>query len=224
MSGTTRTGGSNRTVRRWFAAGAAVLLAAGALAACTAEKPPPAANPVPVIVPGGPGEPAGTIPPGSATPLAEEGPSDADVAFVRDMIVHHGQAVEMAALVPVRAGRDDVKGIADRIADTQQPEIDMMNRWLELHDLPRVDPAGHGAHVGMPGMATPDQMQTLRAARGEAFDTLFLQMMIVHHQGALTMVEQVRRGGVNVRVQEIADDLAVTQNDEIHRMRRMLGG
>lgn len=196
-----------------------------ALAACSTEPPPPPTNSAPVIVPGKPGETAKTIPPGQATPVEEEAPNDADLTFVRDMIVHHGQAVEMADLASDRADRDDVKGLADRIADTQRPEIDMLNRWLELYDLPKVDPAGHGAaHAGMPGMATPEQVDQLREARGGDFDRLFLTLMVTHHEGALTMVEAVRKAGVSVRVQEIADDVAVTQSDEIHRMRGMLGG
>ncbi|HEV7649617.1 MAG TPA: DUF305 domain-containing protein [Actinophytocola sp.] len=210
---------------KWTSRTIGMLLAVAVLAACSAGPPPPPANSAPVIVPGKPGETAKTIPPGEATPVEEEGPNDADVAFVRDMIVHHGQAVEMADLAAGRADRDDVKGLADRIADTQRPEIDMLNRWLELNDLPKVDPAGHGAsHAGMPGMATPEQVDDLRAARAADFDRLFLTLMVAHHSGALTMVETVRRGGVSVRVQEIADDVAVTQSDEIHRMRGMLDG
>jgi uncharacterized protein (DUF305 family) len=209
---------------RWTSRTPGLLLLAGLVAACSGEPTPPA-NSAPVIVPGRPGETARTIPPGQATPVEEEGPNDADVTFVRDMIVHHGQAVEMADLAPDRAGDDHVRGLADRIADTQRPEIDMLNRWLELHDLPKVDPAGHGAaHAGMPGMATPEQVDRLRRARGADFDRLFLTLMVTHHEGALTMVETIRRGGVAVRVQEIADDVAVTQSDEIHRMRGMLRG
>jgi uncharacterized protein (DUF305 family) len=206
-----------------------VVLAAAlaVLVACSDDKPAPPANSAPVIVPGKPGEEASTIPPGAATQQPEEGPNDADIAFVRDMVVHHGQAVELADLAPDRAQRADVKGIADRIADVQRPEIDVLNRWLEQHDLDKVDPGGHGAAhdgmPGMPGMATDEQVQALREARGAAFDSMFLRLMVAHHQGALTMVEDVRKRGVNVRVQEIADDVAVTQSDEIHRMQRMLG-
>lgn len=221
----------------------AVLALVGSLVACTAEEPSAPANSAPVIVPGRPGEPASTIPPGAAGPVEEEPPNEADLTFVRDMIVHHAQALEMVELVPDRASAERVMGIADRIGDTQGPEIDMMNRWLEQHGQPRVDPSapaqghgGHGGHegdhdgdhdgghAGMPGMATPEQLDALRAASGTRFDTLFLQLMIAHHEGALTMVEQVRTTGANVRVQEIADDVAVTQADEIHRMRGMLAG
>ncbi|GAB3442195.1 DUF305 domain-containing protein [Actinophytocola sediminis] len=207
-----------------------LLVAAVAVVGCTAEDEEPAApaNSAPVIVPGKPGEEASTIAPGEATPIEQEPPNAADIEFVRNMIVHHAQAVEMAELVPERAVAKDVRGIADRIGDSQQPEIDMMNRWLERADQPTVDPSapdhhgGHGGHTSMPGMATPAQLDTLRAARGERFDTLFLQMMVTHHEGALAMVEQVRTTGVDVRVQEIADDVAVTQLDEIDRMRGML--
>ena len=210
---------------KWTSRTAGLLLAVTVLAACSAGPPPAPANSAPVIVPGRPGETARTIPPGEATRVDEQRPNDADLTFVRDMIVHHGQAVELADLAADRADRDDLKGLADRIADTQRPEIDMLNRWLELQDQPRVDPAGHGAaHAGMPGMATPDQMDRLRQARGTDFDRLFLTLMVAHHEGALTMVETVRKTGVSVRVQEIADDVAVTQSDEIHRMRGMLGG
>lgn len=225
--------GTGRTWSRRFAALAGVLLVAGPLVACTQEQDEPEAPPnsAPVIVPGKPGEEASTIPPGEATPIKEEPPNEADVEFIQNMIVHHAQAVEMARLVPDRAVDKSVKGIADRIGDSQQPEIDMMNRWLERYDKPTVDPSapnhggghgGHGDHASMPGMATPEQLDALRAARGKRFETLFLQMMVAHHEGALVMVEEVRTAGVNVRVQEIADDIAVTQTDEIHRMRGML--
>ncbi|HEY0449042.1 DUF305 domain-containing protein [Actinophytocola sp.] len=230
MTRTSRTVGLDLSPRTRLRAVLGVLLAAGGLVACTAEKPPPPTNSAPVIVPGKPGEPASTIPPGKATPYQEEAPNDADVTFVQDMIVHHAQALEMTALVPDRAVRADVKGMASRIADTQQPEIDMLNRWLERYDKPVVVPGQHGGHGGatqhadMPGMATDEQLATLRGAHGEVFDTLFLQLMVAHHKGALTMVEGVRKAGVNVRVQEIADDVAVTQTDEIHRMEGMLAG
>ncbi len=200
-----------------------VLLVTADLVGCTAEVPENSTNTAPVIVPGKPGEEASTIPPGEATPIEQEQPNDADVRFLSDMVVHHGQALEMAGLAPDRASREDVIGIASRINDTQGPEIDMINRFLEQEGKPKVDPETADAHQGMPGMATPEQLKALRDADGAVFDALFLQMMIAHHEGALAMVEEVRVKGLNVRVQEIADDVAVTQVDEIDRMRGMLG-
>lgn len=234
MTRTCRTVGTDPTLRpRVFPLVGALLLVAVAAIGCTQQEddPPVPANSAPVIVPGKPGAEASTIAPGEATTAYEqEPPNEADVTFVRNMIVHHAQAVEMARLAPERAAAKDVKGIADRIGDTQQPEIDMLNRWLTQFDQPTVDPSapahgghgGHGSAEPMAGMATPEQLAALRAASGKQFDTLFLQMMITHHEGALAMVEQVRTTGADVRVQEIADDVAVTQTDEIHRMRGMM--
>jgi uncharacterized protein (DUF305 family) len=200
----------------------------GVLVGCTSAPPPPPANSAPVIVPGKPGEEASTIPPGQAGPIDQPPPNDADLTFMTDMIYHHAQAVEMAKLAPDRAASTDLKELADRIADVQGPEIDMMNRWLAAHGQLKVDPSAPGGHghlptLDMPGMATPAQLTQLTDARGAQFDTLFLQLMIAHHEGALTMAETVQKDGVDVRVQEIADDVSVTQRDEINRMRGWLG-
>jgi uncharacterized protein (DUF305 family) len=218
---------TNRTFPR-VVAGLGAVLAIGVLAACTSETPPPT-NSAPVIVPGRPGEEASTIPPGEATVAEAPKPNDADIRFVRDMIVHHQQAVWMAELAPERASSRDVKGLASRIADVQGPEIDMMNRWLSQHAVPTVNPTapehGHGGGaVSMPGMVTEEQFRELEDARGDAFDTLFLRLMIAHHQGALTMAEEVRTSGVDVRVQEIADDVVAEQTDEIRTMQGWLAG
>jgi uncharacterized protein (DUF305 family) len=213
---------------RLATAGAGVVLALGVLAGCSSEPPPPPTNSAPVIVPGGPGEEASTIAPGDATVAEQPGPNDADKTFIRDMIVHHEQAVYMAGLAPERASSSDVKGLASRIHDVQGPEIDMMNRWLSQHSVPTVDPNaphGHGGGGGaMPGMATQEQLDALKNAKGAAFDTLFLQLMIAHHQGALSMADEVRKSGVDVRVQEIADDVTAEQSDEIRRMQKWLNG
>jgi uncharacterized protein (DUF305 family) len=214
------------TFRR-LAAGLGAVLAIGLLAACSTETPPPA-NPGPVIVPGKPGEEASTIPPGEATGIPATPPNDADIEFVQNMIVHHQQAVWMSGLAPERASSRDVKGLADRISDVQGLEIDMMNRWLSKHAIPTVDPTapghGHGGDRTMPGMPTQEQLDALENAKGEDFDRLWLQLMIAHHQGALTMAEEVRTSGVDVRVQEIADDVVVEQTDEIRRMQGWLAG
>jgi uncharacterized protein (DUF305 family) len=104
----------------------------------------------------------------------------------------------------------------------------MMNRWLSQHAVPTVNPNaphGHGGDGGeMPGMATPEQLDALDKAKGAAFDKLFLELMITHHEGALTMADEVRKNGVDVRVQEIADDVTAEQSDEIRRMRKWLNG
>jgi uncharacterized protein (DUF305 family) len=218
---------TNRT-KLHVAAVLGAVLALGPLAACSTTPPPPS-NPGPVIVPGKPGEEASTIPPGQATGIQTEEPNDADKQFIQNMIVHHEQAVWMSDLAPSRASSTDVKGLASRISDVQGLEIDAMNRWLSKHAIPTVNPTapGHesmGDHSSMPGMATQEQLQQLENAKGTDFDTLWLRLMIAHHQGALTMAEEVRQKGVDTRVQEIADDVVVEQTDEIQRMQGWLNG
>ncbi|HEU5472881.1 MAG TPA: DUF305 domain-containing protein [Actinophytocola sp.] len=206
------------TWRRLAGAVAAVLV----VAACTS---PPDEEHAPVIAPGRPGEPASTIPPDRVSPIPAVPPNDADLAYVRNMIVHHHQAVEMARLVPDRAVNDTVKRLAERIGAAQPAEIDGMNAWLRRHDQPTIDPehGGHTGHGDMPGMATPAQLEALRAATGSAFDNEFLELMIAHHQGALTMAYAIQTTGAEVRVQEMADDVIATQTDEINQMRALLG-
>lgn len=205
-----------------MACGLSVVLAVGGLAACTDEPPVEAA---PVIAPGKPGEPARTIPPGQATAPAVAPPNEADKRFIRDMIGHHQQAVEMSGLAPERAANDKIKSLADRVSGSQRAEINGMNSWLSTHGQPTVDPGHgeHGGHATMPGMATPAQLDALRAAKGPEFDKLFLQLMIAHHQGALTMAAEVRNIGADGRVQEIVDEITATQSAEISRMKGMQG-
>ncbi|WP_258906801.1 DUF305 domain-containing protein [Actinokineospora sp. UTMC 2448] len=171
-----------------------------------------------------PGEPNRTLSAEEAeSALPDTEPNDEDVSYVRNMIIHHQQAVEMSALAPERAADERVRGLASRIHDVQGPEIGMMNRWLTGHDLPAVNPTEAHAHADMPGMATAEELAALTAARGPEFDRLFLELMIRHHEGAIEMARAVQVSGVDVRVQEMADDVIAEQADEIRRMREMQG-
>lgn len=173
-----------------------------------------------VVAPGKPGEPARTL---SASEAAKEAgvdtPNSADVRYVRLMIQHHAQALVLTQLVPSRSGSAAVKRIAERITAAQQPEIGAMRGWLSRHGRPeQADGHDHGA---MPGMATAAQLKELRAAKGAAFDRLFLKRMITHHQGAVTMATTVLSEGNNVQVEEMADDVIAQQTTEISRMRAL---
>ncbi|AVV46251.1 DUF305 domain-containing protein [Streptomyces sp. ID05-04B] len=174
-----------------------------------------------VIAPGKPGEANRTL---SAQDAAEQRadddtPNSADVTYTRKMIEHHAQALEMTALVPDRAASGDVKRLALRISAAQGPEIKAMEGWLTTHG--RKTTGGGHTHTAMPGMATAAQLTALRAARGKAFDTLFLTLMITHHEGALTMAADVKAQGNNERVEEMADDVIAQQTSEITRMNGM---
>ncbi|OUC92185.1 DUF305 domain-containing protein [Streptosporangium minutum] len=204
------------------------VVAALSLSACSADPGPPpvqakAESTAPIIAPGRPGEPARTISPDEAvTAVPAPTANAADVKYVQDMVTHHRQAVDMAVLAPSRADSAALKGLASRIKDAQGPEIQYMTTWLQQQGM-KV-PAHHASHTGMPGMATPEQMRALRAASGKDFDRLFLTLMTAHHQGAITMSEQVLVGGSHIKIEELANDVAATQSAEIRRMREMQAG
>ncbi|MEU8540431.1 DUF305 domain-containing protein [Streptomyces sp. NPDC048717] len=173
-----------------------------------------------VVAPGKPGEPARRVSPEEAARmLPDETPNGADFRYVQMMIEHHRQALVMTALAPERAASPQVKKVAERIAAAQGPEIGAMRGWLKKNGGPRPQ-TGHDHHT-MPGMATEAQLAELRAARGTAFDTLFLSLMIAHHEGALTMAGEVLAEGNNVLVEEMANDVVAQQTSEIQRMRSM---
>lgn len=184
------------------------------------ESPP--ASPVPVIVPGRPGETAAVI---AADEIqAPDGTryNEHDVTFVRMMIPHHAQALEMAALAPGRAGDPRIRAIAERISVGQGPEIEVLRAWLDARGLPETG-AGH-QHDQMPGMQPPEAIAALGAATGEAFDALFVELMSAHHQGAVEMATEVLRTGADQQVQELAGAIAIEQSVEIDRMRDLLAG
>ena len=206
----------------------AVALAAS-LTACSSDIEPQAAPvpepsvsftaEVPVLVPGAPGEEPAVIAPGEQGAMPNPDMFSAeDVQFVTAMVPHHAQALEMAELAPERAKDTRVRTLAERIAAGQGPEIEMMQAWLEKHDLPRADTeAGHD----MGGMVTGEQMTQLRAAEGEQFDRLFLTRMIAHHQGALEMANRLGQGTHPI-VMDMAKDVSATQTFEIERMQEVL--
>lgn len=182
-------------------------------------KSPKATGPS-VIAPGLPGEAAQTLSPEEAkAQLPDDSPNSADLAYTRMMIEHHAQAIELTELVPKRAESTPVKLLAERIAAAQRPEISAMQGWLKDHGSD--GKATEHAHEAMPGMATEAQLATLRAAKGKAFDELFLTLMITHHEGAVTMATEVKGQGNNVRIEEMADDVIAQQATEINRMRGM---
>ncbi|MGW1717407.1 DUF305 domain-containing protein [Streptomyces sp. NPDC002156] len=173
-----------------------------------------------VIAPGLPGEAARTLSPEEAkAELPDDSPNSADLAYARMMIEHHSQAIEITELVPKRAESTPVKRLAERIAAAQRPEIAAMQGWLK--DNGGDDKTTEHSHETMPGMATEAQLAKLRAAKGKAFDELFLTVMITHHEGAVTMATEVKGQGNNVRVEEMADDVIAQQTTEINRMREM---
>jgi uncharacterized protein (DUF305 family) len=149
-----------------------------------------------------------------------------DVQFATDMIPHHRQAVEMAALAPSKAAAAEVKALAEKIRKAQEPEIAIMSGWLTAWGEP-VPSAGAMHHDsgdmgGMPGMLTDTELRQLGAATGAAFDRLFLTLMIKHHEGAVETATTVQAKGEDPAVQRVAADIVKSQTAEITEMKALL--
>ncbi|QDZ15919.1 MULTISPECIES: DUF305 domain-containing protein [Humibacter] len=178
----------------------------------------------------------------SSTPAGTHNAQDA--MFAQMMIVHHQGAIEMAGLAPTRAASAQVKDLAVKIKDAQQPEIDEMKAWLKGWGEPLTMPEmGSGSSPSpsdmsgmdmstpmptdgagmnsMPGM-TPQDMAQLKAATGPAFDKAFLSLMIQHHQGAIDMAKQEQSGGKDTKAKKLADNIVNSQSQEVTEMQAML--
>jgi uncharacterized protein (DUF305 family) len=181
----------------------------------------------PIVQPGAPGEPTRVIGAQQAVDLSQVQYIGADIKFMQGMIGHHAQAIEMTDLLRTHSDSGDMKKLALRIELSQVDEIKMMQRWLA--DRGQRVPTGrehhtHGAAL-MPGMLTPDDMSRLDAARGVEFDRLFLEYMIRHHEGALTMVKDLFASPGAAQESEVfafASDVEADQTAEIDRMGAML--
>jgi uncharacterized protein (DUF305 family) len=181
----------------------------------------------PIVLPSAPGQPSTvTSSAERAADLSRVRHTDADVRFMQAMMGHHAQALDMTALLRTRTARSDMRLLADRIDASQADEMEFMRSWLDTRG--GGPPPGEHAHHGgamMPGMLTADEMARLAAASGPAFDRLFLESMIKHHEGALTMVRELfatAGAGQESEIFAFASDVDADQRIEIRRMSAML--
>ena len=180
-----------------------------------------------IIQPGAPGEANRVISREAATDLSKVQHTPADVKFMQGMIGHHTQALDMTALIAARTSREEMKRLGQRISVSQADEINMMRTWLTRRGQEL--PSEHAHHMPggmMPGMLSDEQMAELTAAKGEDFDRLFLKYMIQHHEGALSMVDDLFKtpgAGQEGDINAFAADVDSDQRMEINRMRAMLG-
>ena len=214
--------------------GLATLVFAGLIAAQTALQTPP------IFQPGAPGAAARVITADEAVALGRTTFIAADAAFMQHMIVHHAQAVEMVELLATRGSHPTVRRLGQRIAMSQAAEMTLMRGWLAERGQP-LEMAGmhagmdHSAHAGhamapsdtplMPGMLSPARMAALASAEGPAFDRLFLEGMIRHHQGALDMVDTlmaVPDAAQDTLLSDFTTSVVSDQSAEILRMQSLL--
>ncbi|MFI6423932.1 DUF305 domain-containing protein [Promicromonospora sp. NPDC050880] len=147
--------------------------------------------------------------------------NDADVMFAQMMIPHHEQAIEMADVVLARPdAAPQVAELATQIKAAQAPEIETLGQWLDTWGAERT--SEHGGHAGMDGMMSEDDMQMLADAAGPEADRLFLEQMIVHHQGAVEMAQEEVESGEDAGAVEMARTIVDTQAAEIETMEGLL--
>jgi uncharacterized protein (DUF305 family) len=203
------------TIRRSTRAAVAgsTLVLSVALSACGGAAAPTAA-------------PTTTKPPASAPAGPGAQHNDTDIRFAQMMVPHHQQALAMAEMALQRAGSTEVKALAEQIGTAQDPEIATLNGFLQDWGVPPVgggtDHSGMG-HSGDGGMMSQGDMDSLGASGGAAFDRMFLEMMIVHHEGAVAESEREVADGANAQAKDLAAQIISGQTAEIERMRRLLG-
>ena len=188
----------------------------------------------PIIQPGAPGEPSKKLDAKAATDIANTSYIKADVKFLQGMIVHHEQAIIMSEMANERTNNKTILDLAKRIDVSQKDEINFMESWLkqrnEYADSSHNDHhihESHHMHMNMAGMATPKQLNDLSNSKSTDFDRLFLQLMITHHDGALEMVEELKKYPGNAYdpiLNEFVSDLVNDQGVEIERMNGILVG
>ena len=179
-----------------------------------------------ILQPGAPGQETKTISEAQATDLSKVGATAADIKFMQGMIGHHAQAVEMVDLLMKNTNSNAMRNLGLRIKVSQDDEMNMMRTWLKDHGAAIPGPHSHHEPGGMmPGMLTPEEMTQLANAKGVEFDRLFLQGMIKHHGGAITMVEELFKSpgaGQENGIFAFASDVDADQRMEIDRMGAML--
>jgi uncharacterized protein (DUF305 family) len=165
---------------------------------------------------------------------AVPGDASVDVGFMRDMMVHHAQAVTLAMIVDRRATVPAVREMADEIATGQEREIGVMAGWLQQWNLPNSTTAAPmawmahppavspGADPPMPGMATRRDVARLAVTRGRGADLLFCQLMLPHHLGALHMIDEEIARGRRPEVLALAAQMRTGQQKEITMLNRLL--
>jgi uncharacterized protein (DUF305 family) len=176
---------------------------------------------------------------GFGAPAQPQGGS-VDIGFAQDMSVHHRQAVLMAGLARERSTDPAIRSLAFDIETSQLEQIGRMQGWLSLWNAAPLPTGEHmtwmtdtsmagmtHAHgdagvATMPGMASPAELDRLRAADGAQFDVLFLQLMLRHHQGGVPMATYTAQHADTTQVRNLAEKIVISQGAESKYMAELI--
>ncbi len=172
--------------------------------------------------------------PEASTRVSATEHNDADVSFASDMVQHHAQALSMVDLTVDRTLDPEVHQLAEAIRGAQGPEIETMTNWLQDWDQPvpetmrdhaNADSGGMDAmgDSDMPGMMSGDDFTQLEDASDADFQTMWLQMMLAHHEGAVEMAQTEQSDGQYQDAVDLAGSVVDTQTAEIDQMKALLG-
>lgn len=175
----------------------------------------------------------------AGTQVSETDHNDADVEFATDMIQHHAQALSMVDLTVDRTLDPEVQQLADDIREAQGPEIETMSDWLQGwdeeipetmrdhsnagHDMEGMGDSMDGLDSDMPGMMSGDDFDELENAPDSEFQTMWLEMMVEHHEGAVEMAQEEQDNGQYKPAVDLAGAVVETQTAEIDKMKTLLG-
>lgn len=143
--------------------------------------------------------------------------TDDELMFASMMIPHHSQAVTMSELALANSTNPEITSLATAIRDAQAPEIKQMQSWLDQSDYSGT----HAGHMDMGGMLSDEELAELSTAKGSAFDRLFLEGMIAHHESAIDMLSMIKNS-TNSEVKKLYADILSSQSAEIEAMKALL--
>jgi uncharacterized protein (DUF305 family) len=143
--------------------------------------------------------------------------TDDELMFASMMIQHHSQAVTMSELALANSTNPEITSLATAIRDAQAPEIKQMQSWLDQSDYSGT----HAGHMDMGGMLSDEELAELSTAKGSAFDRLFLEGMIAHHESAIDMLSMIKNS-TNSEVKKLYADILSSQSAEIEAMKALL--
>jgi uncharacterized protein (DUF305 family) len=150
--------------------------------------------------------------------------NDTDVMYLQMMVAHHEQGLEMVRLAEKKAGRAEIRTLAEAVDVTQTDEVELMTSWLTGWSKPATvdhQPSAHADHGGLPATG-PEEIAALREAKGPAFETTFLNLFVAHQHNAVEMAAMERTGGANAEAKAFAERVRASRTDQIRQMLQLL--
>jgi uncharacterized protein (DUF305 family) len=165
----------------------------------------------------------------STAPDASSGASSfdaADVEFVHGMIARHQQAIEMSeiALDPAAGPRPEIIDLATRIRGAAATEIEVLTGLLAAWGQPtETDLAQDHEEAATPGMMGLEDLDALASSTGADFDAMWLEMMSIHHRGAITVAQDVTAESTSPQVSALADAIVAAHQGDLAEMESLAG-